>query len=401
MANLNDIIAELRRGVWEFIDEDKLISLIKKFYDKGEHFYVKIGLDPTAPDLHLGHTVVLQKMAFLQRHGAIIQFLIGDFTGQIGDPTGKNETRKKLSREVVEQNAQTYKDQVFKILDPEKTQIKFNSEWNNTLNAANLIELASTTTVARMLERDDFSKRYNSQTPISISEFLYPLLQGYDSVVLKSDIEMGGSDQKFNLLMGRTLQKIYNTNKEQALIMMPLLVGTDGANKMSKSLNNYIGVTENPNDMYGKILSISDALMWSWYELLSTKSIEEVEKIKTEVTFGNMHPKTAKELLALEIVTRFYNEETAQNAKDQFDKIHSSNEIPTQIKEYTLNAPAWIVKALLFCKLASSSSDARRQIASNAVSIDQNKIDNVQLQLNSGGYILQVGKRNFAKLKVI
>ena len=254
MANLNDIIAELRRGVWEFIDEEKIISLIKKFYDKGEHFYVKIGLDPTAPDLHLGHTVVLQKMAFLQRHGAIIQFLIGDFTGQIGDPTGKNETRKKLSREVVEQNAQTYKDQVFKILDPEKTQIKFNSEWNNTLNAANLIELASTTTVARMLERDDFSKRYNSQTPISISEFLYPLLQGYDSVVLKSDIEMGGSDQKFNLLMGRTLQKIYNTNKEQALIMMPLLVGTDGANKMSKSLNNYIGVTENPNDMYGKIL---------------------------------------------------------------------------------------------------------------------------------------------------
>jgi tyrosine--tRNA ligase len=401
VANLNDIIAELRRGVWEFIDEEKIISLIKKFYDKGEHFYVKIGLDPTAPDLHLGHTVVLQKMAFLQRHGAIIQFLIGDFTGQIGDPTGKNETRKKLSREVVEQNAQTYKDQVFKILDPEKTQIKFNSEWNNTLNAANLIELASTTTVARMLERDDFSKRYNSQTPISISEFLYPLLQGYDSVVLKSDIEMGGSDQKFNLLMGRTLQKIYNTNKEQALIMMPLLVGTDGANKMSKSLNNYIGVTENPNDMYGKILSISDALMWSWYELLSTKSIEEVEKIKTDVTFGNMHPKTAKELLALEIVTRFYNEETAQNAKDEFDKIHSSNEIPTQIKEYTLNAPAWIVKALLFCKLASSSSDARRLIASNAVSIDQNKIDNVQLQLNSGNYILQVGKRNFAKLKVI
>lgn len=401
MANLNEIIAELRRGVWEFIDEEKVISLIKKFYDKGEHFYVKIGLDPTAPDLHLGHTVVLQKMAFLQRHGAIIQFLIGDFTGQIGDPTGKNETRKKLSREVVEQNAQTYKDQVFKILDPEKTQIKFNSEWNNTLNAANLIELASTTTVARMLERDDFSKRYNSQTPISISEFLYPLLQGYDSVVLKSDIEMGGSDQKFNLLMGRTLQKIYNTEKEQALIMMPLLVGTDGANKMSKSLNNYIGVTENPNDMYGKVLSISDALMWSWYELLSTKSIEEVEKIKTDVTFGNMHPKVAKELLALEIVARFYDEETAQNAKDEFDKIHSANEIPTQIKEYTLNAPAWIVKALMFCKLASSSSDARRLIASNAVSIDQSKIDNVQLQLNSGNYILQVGKRNFAKLRVV
>ena len=401
MANLNEIIAELRRGVWEFIDEEKVISLIKKFYDKGEHFYVKIGLDPTAPDLHLGHTVVLQKMAFLQRHGAIIQFLIGDFTGQIGDPTGKNETRKKLSREVVEQNAQTYKDQVFKILDPEKTQIKFNSEWNNTLNAANLIELASTTTVARMLERDDFSKRYNSQTPISISEFLYPLLQGYDSVVLKSDIEMGGSDQKFNLLMGRTLQKIYNTDKEQALIMMPLLVGTDGANKMSKSLNNYIGVTENPNDMYGKVLSISDALMWSWYELLSTKSIEEVEKIKTDVTFGNMHPKVAKELLALEIVARFYDEETAQNAKDEFDKIHSANKIPTQIKEYTLNAPAWIVKALMFCKLASSSSDARRLIASNAVSIDQSKIDNVQLQLNSGNYILQVGKRNFAKLRVV
>lgn len=401
MANMEMIISELRRGVSEFIDEEKVISLIKNYYEKGENFYVKIGLDPTAPDLHLGHTVVLQKMAFLQKHGAIIYFLIGDFTGQIGDPTGKSETRKKLSPEIVAQNAQTYKDQVFKILDPNKTKVVFNSTWSNNLTAANLIELASTSTVARMLERDDFSKRYASNTPISISEFLYPLLQGYDSVELKCDIEMGGTDQKFNLLMGRQLQKIYNVGKEQALIMMPLLVGTDGANKMSKSLNNYIGVTENPNDMYGKVLSISDALMWDWYNLLSAKSLDEIKRLKNNVNSGEFHPKIAKENLALEIVARFYDEDTAKTAKAEFDKVHSQNETPTQIKEFNIKGPVWIVKAMLMCKLVSSSSDARRLIQSNAVSIDQNKIDNVQLQLSVGNYILQVGKRNFAKLKVI
>ncbi|MBP6324653.1 MAG: tyrosine--tRNA ligase, partial [Sulfurospirillum sp.] len=280
---LEQALKEIRRGVSEIIDEERVITLIKNFLEKGETFLVKAGFDPTAPDLHLGHTVLLQKMAMLQKYGAIVQFLIGDFTGMIGDPTGKNETRKKLTREVVLANAQSYKDQVFKILDPEKTVVMFNSEWLSSLGASGLIELTTTFSVARMLEREDFEKRYKSQTPISISEFLYPLLQGYDSVAMKCDIEMGGTDQKFNLLMGRHLQRAYNVGKEQAVVMMPLLEGLDGVNKMSKSLGNYIGVTDAPSEMFGKMLSISDVLMWRYYELLSSKTLEEIEALKKGV----------------------------------------------------------------------------------------------------------------------
>lgn len=401
MIDLNKIMQEIKKGVAEMIDEERVLNLIKNFYENGENFYVKAGFDPTAPDLHLGHSVVLNKMALLQQHGAIIQFLIGDFTGQIGDPTGKSATRKKLDRETVLKNAKTYEEQVFKILDPSKTKIMFNSTWCNELGAAGVIELTSTFPVARMIERDDFEKRLKAGTPISISEFMYPLLQGYDSVAMKCDIEMGGTDQKFNLLMGRTLQRVYNIGKEQAVIMMPLLEGLDGVNKMSKSLGNYIGVTDNANDMFAKTLSISDELMWRWYELLSQKSVDEIAALKEAVKNGSYHPKKAKEDLAFEITARYHDEEAAQKARDEFNNVHASGELPSDIKEFSMNEPVWIVEALTHCGLTPTNSQARRDIAANAVSIDQNKIKDEQLKLNKGEYVLQVGKKKFARLKVI
>jgi len=400
-VNLQNAIADLKKGVAEIIDEERIINLVKNYYEKGENFYVKAGFDPTAPDLHLGHSVVLQKMAFLQKHGAIVQFLIGDFTGQIGDPSGKSATRKKLDADTVKKNAKTYEEQVFKILDPSKTRIMFNSKWCNELGAAGIVELTSTFPVARMLERDDFEKRLNAGSPISISEFLYPLLQGYDSVAMKCDIEMGGTDQKFNLLMGRTLQRVYNVGKEQAVIMMPLLEGLDGVNKMSKSLGNYIGVTDAPNDMFAKTLSISDELMWRWYELLSEKSTEEIANLKADVASGKAHPKAVKEALALEITARYNGKAAAKEAKAEFDRVHSQNQIPTEIAEFELKAGVWVVEALTACGLASSNSQARRDIAANAVSINQKKLSDEQLKLEAGEYILQVGKRKFAKLKVV
>ena len=398
--NLSKIMSEIKKGVAEMIDEERIENLVKNYYEKGENFYVKAGFDPTAPDLHLGHSVVLQKMAFLQKHGAIVQFLIGDFTGQIGDPSGKSATRKKLDANTVKKNAKTYEEQVFKILDPSKTRIMFNSKWCNELGAAGIVELTSTFPVARMLERDDFEKRLNAGSPISISEFLYPLLQGYDSVAMKCDIEMGGTDQKFNLLMGRTLQRVYNVGKEQAVIMMPLLEGLDGVNKMSKSLGNYIGVTDAPNDMFAKTLSISDELMWRWYELLSEKSTDEIANLKADVANGKAHPKAVKEALALEITARYNGEAAAKEAKAEFDRVHSQNQIPTEIAEFELKAGVWVVEALAACGLASSNSQARRDIAANAVSINQKKLSDEQLKLEVGEYILQVGKRKFAKLKV-
>ena len=400
MQDIAEILQEIKRGVAEIIDFERVENLIKNYYEKGENFYVKAGFDPTAPDLHLGHTVVLSKMALLQKYGAIVQFLIGDFTAQIGDPTGKSVTRKKLDQETVLKNAKTYEEQVFKILDPKKTVIMFNSKWSNELGAAGMIELTSTFSVARMLERDDFEKRIKSGSPISICEFMYPLLQGYDSVAMKCDIEMGGTDQKFNLLMGRTLQRTYNVGKEQAVIMMPLLEGLDGVNKMSKSLGNYIGVTENANDMFAKTLSISDELMWRWYELLSTKSLGEIEKLMNDVKNGKYHPKKAKEDLAYEITARYHGEEAAKAAMAEFNSVHSQNQLPTDIKEFSLKAPVWIVEALSQCELSESNSQARRDIKANAVSINQEKISNEQLKLEAGEYILQVGKRKFAKVKV-
>jgi len=393
-------IEEISRGTAEVIDMERIKSLVSKFYEEGKTYTVKAGFDPTGADLHLGHTVLLQKLRAFQNHGGRVQLLIGDFTATIGDPTGKSETRKVLDRETILANAQTYQDQVFNILDEEKTDVVFNSEWLEKLGAAGMVALTTTFNVARMLERDDFEKRYKSGQSISISEFLYPLLQGYDSVELGSDIEIGGTDQKFNLLMGRHLQRVYNTGKEQAVLMMPILEGLDGVQKMSKSLNNYIGITEAPKDIYAKTLSISDELMWRYYELLSAKSLEEIAQMKEDVQKGTLHPKSVKENLALELVTRFYNEELATLAKTEFDNVFKANQLPSDMNEVEVEEGIWICKALVDAGIEPSTSQARRDIKQGAVRIDQEKISDEKLNLASGEYILQVGKRKFAKVKV-
>lgn len=399
-AKVKEALSEIRRGSEEIIDEERLEKLIINYYENGDNFYVKAGFDPTAPDLHLGHTVLLQKLAIFQKYGAIIQFLIGDFTATIGDPTGKSATRKVLSREDVELNAQSYKEQVFKILDESKTHVVFNSQWLNDLGAAGLIALASNLTVARMLERDDFSKRYASNTPIAVSEFTYPLLQGYDSVELRSDVEIGGTDQKFNLLMGRQLQKAYNVKKQQVVMMMPILEGLDGVQKMSKSLGNYVGVTDAPNDMFGKVLSISDDLMWRYFELLSSKSLGEIEELKNGVQEGKLHPKKVKEGLAMEIVERFHGEGEGEKARAEFEKIFAKKDIPTDMAEFEIEAGSWICQVLVDTKLVPSTSQGRRDIKQGAVKIDQVKVEDEKMNLENGEYILQKGKKNFAKVIV-
>lgn len=397
---INEALEEIQRGTSEIIDEARIVILLKTFFEKGETYTVKAGFDPTAPDLHLGHTVLLQKLATFQKYGAHVQFLIGDFTAQIGDPTGKSETRKKLLPAQIEENAQSYKTQVFKILNPEQTTVVFNADWINPLGAAGMLELTTTFNVARMLERDDFDKRHKAGISISISEFLYPLLQGYDSVHLKSDIEIGGTDQKFNLLMGRHLQRAYQVGKEQAVLMMPILEGLDGVQKMSKSLGNYIAVADMPNDMYGKILSISDQLMWRYYELLSTLSLSEIEVLKVGVADGSLHPKKVKEALALEITARFHTTADAISAGEEFQRVHAQSEIPTEMDEYSFEGPVWIAKVLTESSLTPSTSQARRDIKQGSVKINQEKVDDEQLQLNAGVYVVQIGKRKFARIKV-
>ncbi len=398
---LEEALREIQRGTAEIIDLEGIEKLLKAYFNEGKNYTVKAGFDPTAPDLHLGHTVLLQKLATFQKYGAKIQFLIGDFTAQIGDPTGKSVTRKTLTQADVLENAKSYKEQVFKILDPKNTEVVFNSEWINNLGASGMLSLTTTFNVARMLERDDFDKRYKSGTSISISEFIYPLLQGYDSVHLQSDIEIGGTDQKFNLLMGRHMQRAYEIGKEQSVLMMPILEGLDGVQKMSKSLNNYIGVTDHPNDMFGKVLSISDELMWRYYELLSAKSLSDIEAIKEGVANGTLHPKKVKEDLALEIVERFHGAKEAQEAKEEFERVHAKSEIPTDIDEFSVEGEVWVAKALVDCNICPSTSQARRDIKQGAVRINQEKVSDEQLQLTQGEYILQVGKRKFAKLRVI
>ena len=397
---IEEALREINRGCAEIIDSERIQKLLKAYFDEGKEYTVKAGFDPTAPDLHLGHTVLLQKLATFQKYGARIQFLIGSFTATIGDPTGKNVTRKVLTKEDIVKNIESYTTQAFKILDKEKTDIVYNDDWLGKMSAADMIALASNLTVARMLERDDFSKRYASQTPIAVSEFMYPLLQGYDSVYLSSDIEIGGTDQKFNLLMGRQLQKSYNSKKQQAVLMMPILEGLDGVQKMSKSLGNYIGVSDEPKEMFGKILSISDELMWRYFELLSTKSLDEIADIKSGVESGSLHPKKVKEELALEITRRFHNETQATMAKEEFDKVHAKSQIPTDIKEFSSDGDVWIAKALVDCNIEPSTSQARRDIKQGGVKINQEKVVDEQLQLTAGEYLLQVGKRKFAKLKV-
>ncbi|MBU1659238.1 tyrosine--tRNA ligase [bacterium] len=397
---LKEALREIQRGSAEIIDNQRIEKLLSAYFNEGKSYTVKAGFDPTAPDLHLGHTVLLQKLATFQKYGATIQFLIGDFTAQIGDPTGKSATRKTLSATQIQENAKSYKEQVFKILDSEKTEVVFNSEWINPLGASGMLSLTTTYNVARMLERDDFDKRYRSGTSISISEFIYPLLQGYDSVHLQSDIEIGGTDQKFNLLMGRHLQRAYEIGKEQSVLMMPILEGLDGVQKMSKSLNNYIGVADEPNDMFGKVLSISDELMWRYYELLSSKTLDEISMLKIGVNNGTIHPKKVKEDLASEITARFHSQDEAKNAKIEFDNVHSKSQIPTEIDEFNLDGPIWIAKALVECNISPSTSQSRRDIKQGAVKIDQEKVFDEQLQLEAGEYVLQVGKRKFAKVRV-
>lgn len=393
-------LKEIKRGVSEIIDLQYIEKLVTRYYENGTPYTIKVGFDPTGADLHLGHTVLLNKLKTFQKHGAIVQLVIGDFTATIGDPTGKSETRKVMDRETIIKNAKTYQDQAFLVLDKDKTESVYNSVWFEKLGASGMVALTTQFNVARMLERDDFEKRFKSNQSISISEFLYPLLQGYDSVELKSDIELGGTDQKFNLLMGRHLQRSYNVGKEQAVITMPILEGLDGIQKMSKSLDNYIGITEEPNTIYAKVLSVSDELMWRYYELLSSLELEEVSELKINVANGKVHPKNAKENLALELVTRFYNQELANIAKEEFDKVFKSNEIPSNIDEFEVDEPSWICKVLVDVNLEPSTSQARRDIKQGAIRLNQEKVTDEQMILESGEYIAQVGKRKFAKIKV-
>ncbi|HIP12864.1 MAG TPA: tyrosine--tRNA ligase [Arcobacter sp.] len=397
---IKQALAEIQRGSAEIIGEESIEKNIRKFYATGENFYVKAGFDPTAPDLHLGHTVLLQKLASFQKNGAIIQFLIGNFTAAIGDPTGKSATRKVLTQEDIEKNIQSYTTQAFKILDESKTQIVYNKDWLDALGASGMLTLASNLTVARMLERDDFSKRYSSNAPIAVSEFMYPLLQGYDSVHLQSDVEIGGTDQKFNLLMGRQLQKAYGIKKQQAVLMMPILEGLDGVNKMSKSLGNYIGVTDEANDMFGKILSISDELMWRYYELLSEKSLESINQLKMGVQDKSLHPKAIKDMLAMEIVDRFHGLGEGGKAKEEFSKIFSKKDIPTEMKEFDLSVGAGILQSLVDTNLVASTSQARRDLKAGAVKIDQVKISDEKMVLEKGIFVLQKGKKNFVRINV-
>ena len=397
---IQEAIEEITRGSSEIIDDVRLEKLLRNYYENGVNFYVKAGFDPTAPDLHLGHTVLLQKLSVFQKYGGIVQFLIGDFTAMIGDPTGKSATRKVLTKDDVLRNIESYTTQAFKILDEDKTNVVFNNDWLKDLGTSGILELASNLTVARMLERDDFSKRYSSNTPIAVSEFMYPLLQGYDSVHLKSDVEIGGTDQKFNLLMGRQLQKAYNIKKQQVVMMMPILEGLDGVQKMSKSLGNYIGVTDEANDMFGKVLSISDVLMWRYFELISSKSLKEIEEIRNGVEDKTLHPKKVKELLAIEIVDRFHGAGTGTVAAEEFSKIFAKKDIPTEMKSFSLENGIGILQAMVNCDLVPSISQARRDMKGGAVKINQEKVDDDKYCFESGEYVLQKGKKNFVKVIV-
>ncbi|SBT13892.1 tyrosine--tRNA ligase [Vibrio celticus] len=394
MASIEAALAEIKRGVEELIPEDELIAKLKE----GRPLRIKLGADPTAPDIHLGHTVIFNKLRAFQELGHEVTFLIGDFTAMVGDPSGKNSTRPPLSREDVLKNAETYKEQVFKILDPAKTQIRFNSEWLSELGAEGMIRLASNQTVARMLERDDFKKRYAGGQPIAIHEFMYPLLQGHDSVALESDVELGGTDQKFNLLMGRELQKAAG-QKPQAVLMMPLLVGLDGVKKMSKSAHNYIGISEAPNEMFGKIMSISDDLMWSYYELLSFRPLEEVAELKAGVDAGK-NPRDVKVLLAKEIIARFHSEADAEAAEQEFVNRFAKNQVPDEMPEFEFEAGLPIANVLKEAGLVNSTSDAMRMIKQGAAKLEGEKIEDSKFVPEAGTAVYQVGKRKFARITI-
>ena len=391
---------QIKRGTVEILLEEDLLQKLKHSCNTKTPLKIKAGFDPTAPDIHIGHTVLLEKMRQLQDLGHTIIFIIGDFTGMIGDPTGRSEIRKPLIREEVLKNAETYKNQVFKILSPERTQIKFNSEWLGRMDTLEFAKLGALHTVARMLEREDFKKRFENQQDISILEFYYPLLQAYDSVFLNADIEIGGTDQKFNLLMGRTMQKRMGV-AEQVVITMPLLEGIDGVNKMSKSLGNYIGITDPPQDIFGRIMSISDNLMLKYYELLSHISIDELNNLKKGIKDGSVHPKKAKEDLALEIVERYHGKELSIKAKEEFEHIFKDKGLPDEIPVFKLtrgNDKMWLPEIMKDAGLTKSTSEAIRLIRQGAVSVNGKKWGSPDNTLAEGEYLLKVGKRKFLKI---
>ena len=394
-----EIVTDLLRGAQDVLVEAELINKLAE----RRPLRIKAGFDPTAPDLHLGHTVLINKLKQFQGHGHEVLFLIGDFTGMIGDPTGKNVTRKPLSRDEVIENAKTYEEQIFKILDPTKTLVMFNSSWMNAMSPSELIQLAAKHTVARMLERDDFNKRYKGGQPIAIHEFLYPLIQGYDSVAMKADVELGGTDQKFNLLVGRHLQELYG-QKPQVVITMPILEGLDGVHKMSKSLNNYIGITDSPNDMFGKIMSISDELMWRYFELLSFRSMAEIRQWRQECQLG-ANPRDYKVLLAQEIIERFHSASAAQKALENFEARFQRGAMPDEIEEKELRIQGeryGIANLMKDAGLTDSTSEAIRMIKQGAVKIDGEKLSDPKKEIPAGAvHIYQVGKRKFMKVMLI
>ena len=400
MASIEEQLELIERGAVDIISRDELIKKLKKSEETGVPLKVKAGFDPTAPDLHLGHTVLLQKLKHFQDLGHDIFFLIGDFTGMIGDPTGKSETRKALTVEQVAQNAESYKEQVFKILDPQKTKVVFNSTWLGKLTSIDMIRLASELTVARMLEREDFRTRFDTGKPISIHEFLYPLIQGYDSVAMHADVELGGTDQLFNVLMGRDLQRSRG-QEPQVVLTMPLLEGLDGVNKMSKSLGNYIGITESADNIYGKVLSVSDDLMFRYFALLSDLSNNEIAELKMQVESGEVHPKEAKKQLARELTARFHSQELAMAAEENFEKVFQKGGVPDDLPVFhcSLTEPIALPQLLVDAGLVNSTSDGRRMVQQGAVSIDGEKIIEINTPISPTGEILvKVGKRRFCKV---
>jgi tyrosyl-tRNA synthetase len=393
---IQDQLRELKRGIVDIISEEELVAKLKK----GRPLKVKVGFDPTAPDIHLGHTVVLQKMRQFQDAGHEVICLIGDFTGMIGDPSGRSSTRPPLTRQEVLGNAKTYQEQVKKILDPDRTTMAYNSQWMDDMVVSDFIKLTSVQTVARMLERDDFKKRFQQQHPISIHEFLYPFIQGYDSVALEADVELGGTDQIFNLLIGRDIQKVYG-QEQQVVMTLPLLEGTDGVLKMSKSYNNYVGVDDAPADMFGKIMSVSDELMWKYYELLSSRSLDEIQGLKEQVLKGAVHPMDAKMALAREMVDRFHGAQEAGLASESFTRVFKERALPQDMPEVTLALERpWICSVLKDASLVKSTSEAKRLVAQGAVSLDDEKLSDPEQVLGSGAYIIKVGKRRFAKVTI-
>jgi len=404
MKSVEEQVALIERGTVDLISREELVKKLTRSRETGKPLVIKAGFDPTAPDLHLGHTVLLQKLRHFQLLGHQVNFLIGDFTGLIGDPTGKSDTRPPLTRQDVERNAETYKEQVFKILDPKKTKVVFNSTWLGELSSYEMIRLASSLTVARMLERDDFKKRFESNRPISIHEFLYPLIQGYDSVAMEADVELGGTDQLFNLLMGRDLQKGHN-QESQVVLTMPLLEGLDGVNKMSKSLGNYIGISEPADDIFGKILSISDELMFRYYELLSDLSMQEIGQLRQDMEAGKIHPKAVKVQLAKELVARFHDQDAADAAERNFEQVFKKHELPEDLPEKELVVEAetiWLPKLMQEAGLVKSTSDGRRMVKQNAVSVDGQKVTDIDTDISAKGTVLlQVGKRRFCKVRFV